>query len=597
MFPIIGKYFLQRGKTKMPKLFGKLFETNFSLNSHEGAFGNVIVCIDGCVYNRKDFGNYNSDSELISDLYKKFGFENTIKKLNGDFAISLYDKNNRTLHLARDRFGVKPLYYVNTDFFAFASRPSLLLDPPNVSKEVNNKFVAIFAASHYRYFDNDPETTPYKEISMLPPANILEIREGKIKKKNYWSLEESGDFDLSEKELAEQYKTLLLNAVMLRFNNAKNPVFTLSGGMDSSSVLALAVFSSCKKQHAISSVYDDKTYDESEEIQSMLETKVKTWHKVEVDNIDVFSLINNMIRANEEPVATATWLSHYLLCERAKELGFQSVFGGLGGDELNAGEYEHYLYHFADLRVSGKEKELTNEVKNWIKYHNHPVFKKSFEIMEENLKKLADIKKQGKCLPDLGRLYRYASVLNPDFFDLKNFKPTMEHPFNGYLKNRTYQDLTRETIPCCLRAEDRQTSTFGLDNFLPFLDYRLVEFMFKIPGTLKFRNGISKYLLRETMKGILPEETRTRIKKTGWNAPAHLWFSQGEGYENLVDLVNSKEFKERGIYDLTVVNKIIREHKEIVDSGENKENHMMFLWQLVNLELWLRDIKQSELVK
>jgi asparagine synthase (glutamine-hydrolysing) len=163
----------------------------------------------------------------------------------------------------------------------------------------------------------------------------------------------------------------------------------------------------------------------------------------------------------------------------------------------------------------------------------------------------------------------------------------MDHQFDSYLKNRALQDLGRETLPCCLRAEDRQASAFNLDHFLPFLDYRLVEFMFRVPGTLKIRNGVTKALLRTAMTGLLPYQTRTRIKKTGWNAPAHIWLS-GQGAELLRDLVASRGFRERGIYDADRVCQLIDEHQAIVSSGRADENHMMFLWQLVNLELWFR---------
>ena len=103
----------------------------------------------------------------------------------------------------------------------------------------------------------------------------------------------------------------------------------------------------------------------------------------------------------------------------------------------------------------------------------------------------------------------------------------MDRPFSSYLKNRTYQDLFRETAPCCLRAEDRQGEAYEIRQVDPFFDHRLAEFMFRVPGNMKIRDGITKRLLREAMKGILPEETRTRVKKTGWNAPAHVWFGQG----------------------------------------------------------------------
>src|SRR5439155_3175441 len=114
-----------------------------------------------------------------------------------------------------------------------------------------------------------------------------------------------------------------------------------------------------------------------------------------------------------------------------------------------------------------------------------------------------------------------------------------------------------------------------------------VELMYRIPGELKIRDGITKHLLRQAMRGLLPEETRTRVKKTGWNAPAHVWFS-GPARAQLLDLVHSQEFSQRGIYRVKDVLRLIEEHERIVTEDFNQENHMMFLWQLANLKLWLR---------
>ncbi len=146
---------------------------------------------------------------------------------------------------------------------------------------------------------------------------------------------------------------------------------------------------------------------------------------------------------------------------------------------------------------------------------------------------------------------------------------------------------------CCLRAEDRQTTAARLDHFDPFLDHRLIELMFRVPGRLKIQGGVTKRLLRTATRGLLPEATRTRIAKTGWNAPAHVWFT-GAGAERLRGLVGSRAFRERGIYHTGEVEKLIDEHEAIVASGEARENHMMFLWQLVNLELWLQSWTGSQ---
>lgn len=554
----------------------------------------VFAAIDGVIYNRFELGNFQDDLSCLIDLYTRLGFEGCLRKMNGDFSIALYDPSKKRIFLARDRLGVKPLYYARLgERFAFASRPAGLLAVPWIPNEINERFAAVFAASHYRYFDNQIEESPYQMIAQLPAAHWLSFEDGQIKVGSYWKFEDHGDANSSQESLAREYRDLLIDAVRIRTRHARKPAYTLSGGMDSSSVLASAVYASGQKQHAFSTVYSDKTFDETDEIRSMLDHSVEKWHAVRVDSPDVFSLVRRMVAAHDEPVATATWLAHFVLCEQAAKEGFTSLFGGLGGDELNAGEYEHFFYHFADLRARQQNETLEKEIQKWVEYHNHPIYQKNAEVARRMMDRCADPVQVGRCLPDVDRMKRYFKTLNPDYYDLSRFQPVMDAPFKSYLKTRTYQDLTRETAPCCLRAEDRQTTAFGLENHVPFFDYRLVELMFRTPGEMKVKDGVTKILLREAMRGILPEETRTRVKKTGWNAPAHIWFS-GKGREPLMDMIRSKTFRDRGLYNVDEVERLAQEHETIVSSGLVGENHMMFFWQLVNLETWLQALAEKK---
>jgi len=551
----------------------------------------LLVVVDGFFYNTKELPIGANDAVRFAALYREHGFLDALNRVNGDFAIALHDARARVFWLGRDRLGVRPLYYAaDADGVAFGSRPRALFPVPGVSKVPNARFSAVFGASHYRYIDNAPEASPFRDIAQLPGSFALKSSDKGEELIRWWRLEDCGDFSVSQAKLAEQYRELLLDAVDLRMARAEKPAFTLSGGMDSSTVLASAVRTSTSKQVAFSTVYEDPTYDETEEIRTMLDSCVSEWNPVKVGTPDVFGLVERMVREHDEPVATGTWLSHFILCDEVSKRGFGSLFGGLGGDELNAGEYEYFFAFFADLKQAGRIKDYEAEVARWVEYHDHPIFKKSLSVADKTTAQIADLQIPGRLNPDRGRLERYAAALNKDYFDLAAYQPVMEHPFPSYLKNRTYQDLTRETAPCCLRAEDRQTVAYGLDNFLPFFDHRLVEFMYQVPGTLKIRSGVTKILLREATQGILPEETRARIKKTGWNAPGHVWFC-GKGGERLLDLAHSRSFKERGIYNIVEIERIVAEHQEIVASGAVKENHMMFLWQMVNLEMWLRSIE------
>lgn len=553
--------------------------------------GGVSVVLDGWIYNREELPEAANDAAAFLALFRRVGFEAAVQKINGDFGLALLDAQAGCLWLARDRLGLQPLYYVEQpEFVAFASRCRPLRSLPRVDGRPEPSFVGRFAGSHYRSFDNDPHASPYRGVRQLPAGYLLKATAQAVECRPYWSLQDQGSFQASEAELAERYRDLLIDAVRVRLRRAERPCFTLSGGMDSSSVLSAAVSIKGKPLPAFSTVYEDRTFDESDDIVPMRGSKAEPWVPMVVGDPDVFGLVGRMVDTHDEPIATATWLPHFLLAREVAQQGFTALFGGLGGDELNAGEYEYFLFHFADLQQAGRTADLDSEIQAWTKHHDHPIYRKSPATVQDGFRRMVDFTVPGRCLPDVARLHRYATALEPGFFDLATYRPVMPHPFSSYLKNRCYQDILFETAPCCLRAENRHTSAFGIDRFDPFFDHRLVEFMFQVPGDMKFSQGVTKQLLRQAMRGLLPEETRTRVKKTGWNAPAHVWFT-GKGAQQLRDLISSQRFRERGIYRTDVVERLLAEHEAIVGSGELRENHMMFFWQLVNLETWLASLE------
>ncbi len=555
----------------------------------------AVAMVDGHFFNADELGPLSekmgaNEAGLLIKLYRKHGFEGALERVNGDFAVALYDGQTRSLWLGRDRVGHRPLYYAEmSSGVAFASRPGALLAMADVPPEVNTRFVALFAGSHYRYFDNAPDESPYTNIRQVPAATVVRFGNGTRCASRYWRLTDQPEFQGSEKELAAEYRDLLKDAVRRRLDTFSNPAFTLSGGMDSSSVLSCAVEVLGRKLHAFSSVYTDKTYDESEDIKAFLDHKVQQWHSVPIEGFDLFATVRKLVAAHDEPVATATWLSHYIICDAVRRDGFDTMFGGLGGDELNAGEYEYFIFHFADLARAGRKAEMAHEIECWARHHDHPIYRKSREVAEDAVRRMTDSRQPGGIVPDVQRMTRYYSAISADYYNLQSFHPVLDHPFSSWLKNRAYQDIFRETAPCCLRAEDRNCTAFDLDHADPFFDYRLLEFMFRVPGHLKIRDGITKRLLREAMKGLLPEDTRTRIKKTGWNAPAYLWFSC-DALTQLQDLIGSQRFRQRGVYNVNEVRRLLAEHVEIVKAGKPRENHMMFFWQLVNLELWFQRV-------
>lgn len=572
-------------------------------NSNIFKLNNTLIILDGFIFNSEELSKtYNifgtTDAEIIIKLYDKFGFQKTISLIDGELTIVILDLKSKVLYLSRDKLGIKPAYYhVGKGFMSMASKPIAIVKLKNFKTEINKKYLALQLGSHYRTFDNDVDASPFLNLSQLPASSYMEfnIHTKKFLINKYWNIKSEFKLDISEKNMIDDYRSILFNSLNKRLKKIKKPAFTLSGGMDSSSILCSSSKILQKPQVAFSSVYKDPTYDERNEIEDVISKSVSKWHTVELGNeIDLIENIRNLVRIHNEPVATATWLSHFLLSKDIKLNGFDSLFGGLGGDELNAGEYEYFPVFFADLLKQKKNSKLNKEIKLWSKYHNHPIHIKNEDMAYELIKTMTEQNSNGICKPNLERQTKYRKAVNVDYFDLTNFNPIMEHPFEEFLLNRCYQDLTRETTPCCLRAEDRHCTYFGLEKFDPFLDYELVQFLFKVPGEMKIKDGITKYLLRKTMKDILPKNTVNRIKKTGWNAPAHIWFS-GKYLNTIRDLVSSSTVKNRDIYNIEFIKDVIDEHEYIVENNVNKENHMMFLWQFLNVESFF-DWVETELI-
>jgi len=550
----------------------------------------VTVAFDGLIFNPEDLpapsGTTAGDARLIADGYRRHGFAATLERINGDFTVALHDRSSDTLYLARDRFGVKPLYYSDRGgVMAFASRPAGLFPLAWVGLEPRPDYVALFAGGHYRFFDNPPEASPYEAVAQLPAASYLCWRNGAASVHRYY-LPADGDAPEDEDALAEAYRGLLLDAVSRRLARASNPAFTLSGGLDSSSVICAAAHLSGTAQTAFSTVYGGGDYDESDEIADVINHGAAAWHPVPVEATDLLGLIDTLTARHDQPLSTVTWLTHYLLCGSLRDAGYDSIFGGLGGDEQHAGEYDYFPYFFADLLAADEDDRYRREVAAWQRHHDHPIWRKTEAVATERRLTLTDPQTPGHCRIDRALFGRYSDVLDPAYTRADSIPLTLAQPYSSYLRSHSFNELYIETMPCCLRASDRNSQAYGLDDFLPFFDHRLVDFMFRVPPRLKFRDGVTKQILRRATKGLLPDSTRQRIGKTGWNAPIHVWFATTLR-EPLLDLVGSRRFRERGIYRPGAVERVIAEHAEIVRGGAARENHMMFLWQVVSLEGWL----------
>lgn len=556
--------------------------------------GPFILALDGNIFNPEDFfgkQNIYSDAYRLLLAINKFGLISTLNKINGNFSLAILDTRSGSLTLARDRFGLKPLFFASFDgLICFASRAKPILNLPGISKELNFKFIQLAAATNYRFWDNDQWQSPFQAIKQLPAGYVVQFSNGKQSEFPFFRPIDDKSVSSEKHDATEEYMFLLQDAVDRRIQHATNPIFTLSGGLDSSAIVSMANQITKDKHVAISTIHKDKQYDERDQILDIVNLGHLNWIPVSIDEPDIFDTLSYIYKSHDYPLPTATWLNHFILSKKAARLGYTDIFTGLGGDELHAGEYDYFFYFFADLKAAGKTRLLNNEIRAWIDNHDHPIFRKSYEIAIQGIEALTDIQTPGQCLPNEALLYRYETLLTPAFNELNGLLPKYKTSSKSYLVSHSQNELMLNTMPCCIRSGRENSRLFGLQEFHPFLDTRLFDFMMTIPGEQKISNGVTKAFARKSYRNFLPEVTRTRIPKMGWNAPAHQWFSKNNR-EKLLDMISSKRFIERGIYNPIEVNQLVNQHFSILSKNLNQENHMMVIWQIVSLELWLQELE------
>ena len=492
--------------------------------------GNFSAAADGRIYNQAELTAAlglrpkASATEICLALFAKHGPEG-LAHVNGDLALALYDAEKDRLFLFRDRFGIRPLYYAALGGgWAFASEVKALAAHPDFRPAPDPATLFDYLATHYRYVHRDPGRTFYQGVRQVPAGHFVALGGVTPEIRPYWRLAPDPEAaKLSEAEAQERLRELVSDSVARRLTPGLKPGFSVSSGMDSSSVASLAARITGRPLDLYSVSYGFSEYDEAAGIAPLAVKYASRWQNISLSEPDLLKEIARLVLLTDGPVCTVTWLSHHHLARRAAQDGQDLVFSGLGGDECLAGEYEHFLYFFADLKRLHLEHRLQEEVAAWIKLHDHPVFHKTPAVVQDVFRRLVNLDRPGLIHFDQKRYQNYLGFFEDDFVKAHDAPPPMPHPFDSYLTNRSFQDLFYETTPPSLRADEANVSAWGLESRFPFLDHRVVEFCFGLPGEIKYDRGVTKALMRRAMKGILPEANLTNTNKTGFNAPLGEW--------------------------------------------------------------------------
>lgn len=497
------------------------------------------LTFNGEIYNYKELKqelkvHYNfkteSDTEVLLAAFIVWG-KSCLNKLNGMFAFAIWDNKKKNLFAARDRFGVKPFFYskVNQEFY-FSSEIKAIRSLLKKNRTNEQVWANYFVYGSYGM----PSETFYTDIFQLPGGHFLEYQEGNLKIDKWYNFEKNlSKYSeiISFEEAKKSYSEILTESIALRFR-ADVPIgFNISGGVDSSLLLALVNRLHGNKHIKAYTFYTgDKNYDELPWVEKMIEATQNPLKKVKIEPSDVGQKAQFLSDIQEEPYAGLPTLAYATLFETAKKDGIKVLLDGQGMDEQWAG-YDYY----------------------------------------QNSGTTATIQGTGKTSP-----FRL-NVLNDDFKELAK-KPGYPTPFNNDLQNLQYRDLFYTKIPRALRFNDRISMAYSTELREPFLDYRMVEFAFSQPKNYKIHNGIQKYLIREILKEIAPKDLSYAPKRP-LQTPQREWLGnelKGFTEENLEKLRYSSisywfNFEE-----------MLKEWKNY-QAGENQSS--FHIWQWINAGL------------
>ena len=526
----------------------------------------------------------DTDTEVLLYAYEEWG-EKCLEKLNGMFAFVIYDKRQNILFGARDRFGVKPLYFTTNDtFFAFNSEIKGLL----ASGKINRKVNIDAAASYLKYgLETYFGETMFQDISELLPSQyfIYNIVDKDIKIQTYYDLSFNDKWESYNEEkcnnVIQKVRELVLDSVRLRLNADVTVGSCLSGGMDSSSIvcsinqlLKTEKFSSLgAKQGVVTACFNDKRIDESYWAKLVADKVNAKWIPVYPQKNELISDLQDMIYSQDVPFGSTSIYAQYRVMKAAKENGITVMLDGQGGDELFTGYTPYYKMFYSEAYRNNENELLKSEQRHIANTPFQNIKIKSF-YKDSYIREIAK-----KILPSWIKQKIIYMLSKPDIsskYILANGKMYYTGSFST-LNSMLYNLMAKTSLPLLLKYEDRNSMRFSVESRTPFADdINLIQFIFNLPGSYKIHNGWSKYLLRESMNGIIPDEIRLRTDKIGFATPEYDWLKD---IKQLIFDCNNSDIST--IIDMNQLDK----DWDFVYQNQNKVGITM-LWKYINFILW-----------
>ena len=548
--------------------------------------GTIRVVFNGEIYNYQELreelearGHHfytSSDTETIVHAYEEWG-EDAFVRLQGMFGLAIWDQPSRTLLLARDRAGQKPLHYAERNGrLYFGSEIKSLLAASAVEPRLNAAALDHFLAFLYTPRDG----SIFEGVHKVPPGHYLRWRDGRVTVREYWRIAADEPFGGTEEEAVEALRTVLRDAVRSHMVSDVPLGAFLSGGVDSSAVVGMMAEASPRPVKTFSIGFDDPDFDELEHARTVAR-HFGTDHHEFVVRPDGLAILDDLIGHFDEPFADSSAIPTWYVSEIARR-HVTVVLSGDGGDELFGG-YDRYLPHprvarFDRLPVPGMR---TAAAIAW-PLLPHGVKGKNFlrhvarDADGRYLDSIAFFHADERTSLYSGDLRRAVGA-GAERTLARHFDRFRTLPHDGRMMRFDFETYLPEDV---LTKVDRMSMAHSIESRVPLLDNRVIDFAASLPASLKIRNGRRKHILKETLRTLLPDSILAR-RKQGFGIPIGTWFRGGlTGL--FADVLDVPRTRQRGYFDPAFVGRLLREHL----SGER--DHTLRLWQLLVFELWHR---------
>ncbi len=586
----------------------------------------VWITFNGEIYNHvslrkklenvgRSFVSDHSDTEVLIHGYLEWGIDGLLARIEGMFSFAIWDCEHKKLLMARDRIGIKPLYFTKTNGrFIFASEIKAILTNPTIPRDVDPQ-----ALNHFLSFMIAPAPlTMFKDIFKLPAAHVLEVSEaGEMSFRRYWdavpgqSIQPSKTSHLSDTEQETFYTQGILKhlkiAVEKRLMSDVPIGVFLSGGIDSSANVALMSQIMDRPVDTFTVGFKDHKHLNELDHAKRIAKKFKTnHHEILIDETDMLKYLDDLVYSQDEPIADWVCIPLYFVSKLAKDCGVTVVQVGEGSDEQFCG-YDSYMSYLKlhhsfwayYIKVPLKLRKIVGVVAEWIATLT-PRFDKIVEVLSRAGKNQElfwsganafwNVHKKRTMKGTLGKSNLFqlekagldVSGLNSsdsgDIISAYLKSLDAKYKEQDYLTRMAYSEFRLRLPELLLMRIDKIGMSTSIEARVPFLDHKLVEFIMDIPMKWKIKNGETKYLLKNALKGLLPDDILYR-KKMGFSAPMAEWL-RGELGQRAKSCVLKSPLLELGFLDRQTISRSFRDHHE------GRCDNSLHLWTLYNLTAW-----------